>query len=179
MNHLQQDEERMSGRAYLTVVDDMRIPMSYLASFLAAGDVQVVRLALVRLVAMRMHMRRRTVGDVDDGMLLQQAGMTGTEVEDMARLLGVAKYEERFVIPTALRDSPALEYEQGVCGLEGLAPPEGLRPLRLRPRSAEKREQPCPETSRDHLRHRLPSRLRLQRISQGHTHVLTSSGERR
>jgi nitrate reductase beta subunit len=139
MNHLQ-DEEQMSGRAYLTAVDEMRIPISYLASLLAAGDTQVVRQALVRLVAMRMHMRNRTVGDVDDEALLQEAGMTGTEVEDMARLLGVAKYEERFVIPTAIRDSPNLEFEQGACGLEGIAPPEGLRPRRLKPRSTEKRE---------------------------------------
>lgn len=139
MNHLQ-NEEQMSGRAYLTAVDEMRIPISYLASLLAAGDTQVVRQALVRLVAMRMHMRNRTVGDVDDEALLQEAGMTGTEVEDMARLLGVAKYEERFVIPTAIRDSPNLEFEQGACGLEGIAPPEGLRPRRLKPRATEKGE---------------------------------------
>jgi nitrate reductase beta subunit len=140
MNHLQ-NEESMSGRAYLTAVDEMRIPLSYLASLLAAGDVQVVRRALIRLVAMRMHMRRRTVGDVDDHALLQEAGMSGTELEDMARLLGVAKYEERFVIPTAPRDTPMLEYEQGACGLEGLAPPEGLRQVKWRTRQVEKREQ--------------------------------------
>jgi len=141
MNHLE-NEDHMSGQAYLAAVDDMRIPMAYLASLLSAGDISVIRRALVRLVAMRMHMRNRTVGDVDDRALLQEADMTSTELEDMARLLGVAKYAERFVIPTARRDAPSLEYLQGACGLEGLAPPEGLRPLRQRPRPVERRAQP-------------------------------------
>ena len=128
MNHLAH-EERMSGQAYLAAVDQMRIPMAYLASLLAAGDVRLVRDTLVRLVAMRMHMRQRAVGDVDDEALLRESGMTAQELEDMARLLGVAKYNERFVIPTARReDVPDPVYLQGACGLEGIAPPEGIWP---------------------------------------------------
>ncbi|HEX2348797.1 MAG TPA: hypothetical protein VHI51_10230, partial [Ktedonobacterales bacterium] len=78
-------------------------------------------------VAMRMHMRQRAVGDVDDETLLSESGMSAQELEDMARLLGVAKYNERFVIPTARReDTPDPVYLQGACGLEGIAPPEGI-----------------------------------------------------
>jgi nitrate reductase beta subunit len=84
---------------------------------------------LVRLVAMRMHMRQRAVGDVDDTTLLRESGMTARDLEDMARLLGVAKYDERFVIPTArCEDIPDPEYLQGACGLEGIAPTEGIWP---------------------------------------------------
>jgi nitrate reductase beta subunit len=128
MNHLAH-EEQMSGQAYLAAVDQMRIPMAYLASLLTAGDVGLIRDVLVRLVAMRMHMRQRSVGDVDDTTLLQESGMTARDLEDMARLLGVAKYDERFVIPTARReDVPDPVYLQGACGLEGIAPPEGIWP---------------------------------------------------
>ena len=127
MNHVERTTP-MDDRTYLAAVDQMRIPMAYLASILAAGDVGLIRETLVRLVAMRVHMRRQTVGDVDDTALLRESGMSAQELEDMARLLGVAKYDERFVIPTARRESdPNLTYEQGACGLEGLAPPEGPR----------------------------------------------------
>ena len=51
------------------------------------------------------------------------------EVEEMARLLGVAKYKERFVIPTGRREmDDNLYYEQGACSLEDLAPAEGVNP---------------------------------------------------
>jgi len=48
-------------------------------------------------------------------------------VEDMARLLGVAKYNERFVIPTGRREmNDDNFYKQGACSLEDIAPPEGM-----------------------------------------------------
>jgi nitrate reductase beta subunit len=48
----------------------------------------------------------------------------------MAHMLGVAKYDDRFVIPTADRSGdPNLPFEQGSCSLEGLAPREGVEAL--------------------------------------------------
>lgn len=126
VNHIQ-NEDRMSPDAYIPAVNEMRIPMEYLASILTAGDVQVIRKVLLRLMAMRVHMRRKTVGDLDDSRLLQEAGMSTQQLEDMARLFGVAKYSERFVIPTGSREhDPSLPYEQGACSLEGIAPQEGV-----------------------------------------------------
>jgi nitrate reductase beta subunit len=135
MNHLT-NESNMETDAYLTAVDSMRIPMEYLASILSAGDVQPVRQALLRLTAMRASMRARNVGgDVDfsTSQLLQEAGLTSRQIDDMARLLAVAKHRERFVIPTGDRNHEGdLEYAQGACSLEGLAPAEGIvAPKRL------------------------------------------------
>ncbi len=125
MNHIQ-NEGRLSAEGYFTALDTMRIPTAYLASILAAGDSAVVRRALGRLMAMRIHMRQREVGDLDDGVAIRESGMTASEIEKMARLLAVAKYSERFVIPTARREGePDLMALQGGCSLEGLAPPEG------------------------------------------------------
>lgn len=126
MNHL--PEEQMNGLGdYLPAIDSMRIPMEYLASLLTAGDVEPVRAALRKLVAMRVYMRQRQVGDLEAGAFRDQIDLGAQEIEDMARLLGVAKYAERFVIPPANREQGEdLAYAQGACSLEGIAPPEGL-----------------------------------------------------
>lgn len=125
------DEDSFAADSYIPTVDSMRIPMGYLASILSAGDVGVIRKTLLRLVSMRVYMRMRDEADLASSELLKEAGLTAKQVEEMAHLFGVAKYKERFVIPTGRREmDPDLAYEQGACSLEDLAPPEGvIRPL--------------------------------------------------
>lgn len=129
MNHITNEDE-LSTDGYIPAVNQMRIPMEYLASILAAGDTKVIRKVLLKLTAMRVHMRGKTVGGIDEfrqSELLKEANTNPEEIEDMARLLGVAKYSERFVIPTGRREmDDDLYYEQGACSLEELAPPEGM-----------------------------------------------------
>jgi nitrate reductase beta subunit len=129
MSHIENEEE-LSTDGYIPAVDQMRIPMEYLASLLTAGDTHIIRKVLLKLTAMRVHMRAKTVGGVDDyrhSRLLEEAETSVEELEEMARLLAVAKYNERFVIPTARREmKDDLLYEQGACSIEDLAPPEGL-----------------------------------------------------
>ncbi len=129
MNHLVNEAE-MAEDSYLTAVDSMRIPLEYLASILTAGETGPVRRALIRLTAMRAAMREKTVGEsLRSSALLNEAELTPEQLEDMARLLGVAKYAERYVIPTGDRSHERdLAYLQGACSLEDLAPPEGLVP---------------------------------------------------
>ncbi|MCF8567513.1 nitrate reductase subunit beta [Alicyclobacillus tolerans] len=129
MNHLMNEDE-LSADSYLTAVDHMRIPMEYLASILTSGDTSVIRTVLLKLTAMRSYMRSQTVGDLNGSRLLEETGMTSAQVEEMARLFGLAKYNERFVIPTAERTMDKdLAYEQGACSLEELAPPEGIQAI--------------------------------------------------
>lgn len=124
------------GASLFAAIDAMRIPVAYLAQLLSAGDVGVVRAALRKLAAMRLCMRSRMVGDVEDAALaaaLGEAGIDAATAEAMARLLGVAKYADRFVIPPADRSGESnLAYAQGTCSLEGLAPPEGVPPAQMR-----------------------------------------------
>ena len=130
MNHVQ-NEDSLSGEGYLAAIDDMRIPMDYLASILTAGDVDVIRSVLLKLTAMRAHMRGRTVGDLRDDALVRQSGLSTAQLEAMARLFGVAKYNERFVIPSGRREADdLLVYQQGACSIEELAPPEGAGALK-------------------------------------------------
>lgn len=135
MSHIT-NENQLSADGYIPAVDDMRIPLEYLASILSAGDTEVIRQTLLKTAAMRVHMRSKNVGgisEVEHSKLLKESGLTVDELEDMADLLGVAKYEKRFVIPTGRRENKEENYyEQGACSLEDLAPPEGLHPAMMR-----------------------------------------------
>ncbi len=121
------NEDEFAAEDYVSLVDSMRIPMEYLASILSAGDTRVIRKVLLKMSAMRSYMRSIGLGEPGNSKLLNESGMDEQEVTDMARLFGVAKYEDRFVIPTARRDNAAdASYLQGACSLEGIAPPEGI-----------------------------------------------------
>jgi nitrate reductase beta subunit len=89
-----------AGRLF-AAIDALRIPVGYLAELFTAGDPGPVRAALERLAAMRAHMREVNLGREPDGSAAAAAGMTTREVEELYRLLAIAKYEERYVIPTA------------------------------------------------------------------------------
>jgi nitrate reductase beta subunit len=95
----------------------MRIPLTYLANLLTAGDEEPVRLALRRLMALRSYMRsKRLEGEADSGVL-EKAGMTEEMAEEMYRLLAIAKYKDRFVIPTVKKEKEVNLYcEQGAAG---------------------------------------------------------------
>jgi len=99
-------------------IDELRIPIAYLANMLTAGDERPVRAALRRLAAMRAVMREKSLGGEPDAAVAASVGMTLHEVEDMFRLLAVAKYEERYVIPQGHAEAAGHAYEaQGSCGI--------------------------------------------------------------
>jgi nitrate reductase beta subunit len=98
-------------------VASLRIPLKYLANLLTAGDEAPVARALERMLAMRAFMRGRHVDGVDRPEILQQAGITLAEVEDMYRIMAIANYEDRFVIPTTHREYAEDAFDlRGTCG---------------------------------------------------------------
>jgi nitrate reductase beta subunit len=82
-------------------IDSLRIPVEYLAELFTAGDPTPVRNVLARLAAMRSFMRDINLGREPDLSIPDAVGMTPEDIEDMHRLLAIAKYDERYVIPTA------------------------------------------------------------------------------
>ena len=82
-------------------IDALRIPLSYLAALFTAGDAGPVRDVLARLAAMRSFMRDVNLGREPDVSIPAAVGMSPEDVEDMYRLLAIAKYDERYVIPPA------------------------------------------------------------------------------
>ncbi|MDC3413510.1 nitrate reductase subunit beta [Aquibacillus sp. 3ASR75-11] len=99
-------------------IDEMRIPIQYLANLLSAGDTTVIRTVLKKMAAMRQHMRAVNTGKEMNHPLLEDCGLDTETVEKMYRLLAIAKYNDRFVIPTTHREDVSnLINEQGACGL--------------------------------------------------------------
>ena len=112
-------------------IEALRIPVEYLAELFTAGDPEPVDRVLRRLAAMRSYMRDINLGRDPDESIATAVGMTGEQVYDMYRLLAIAKYEERYVIPTAhaeqahgleeLATECSLDYEGGP-GMGGSGP---------------------------------------------------------
>ncbi|OLF14152.1 nitrate reductase subunit beta [Actinophytocola xinjiangensis] len=112
-------------------IDALRIPVDYLARLFTAGDPEPVNQVLRRLAAMRSYLRDINLGREPDESIPDAVGMTGEELYDLYRLLALAKYDERYVIPPAhaeqahgleeLATECSLDYEGGP-GMGGSGP---------------------------------------------------------
>ncbi|WP_157227265.1 molybdopterin-dependent oxidoreductase, partial [Nocardia asiatica] len=101
------------------------------ARLFTAGDPRPVEAVLRRLAAMRSYMRDINLGREPREAIAAKAGMTGEQIYDMYRLLALAKYDERYVIPPAhaeqahgleeLATECSLDYEGGP-GMGGSGP---------------------------------------------------------
>ncbi|MFB8188244.1 nitrate reductase subunit beta [Microbacterium sp. NPDC055988] len=105
------------ARTLFAAIDKLRIPIGYLAEMFTAGDPKPVDASLRKLAAMRSYMRGVSIDDERDERIAAAVGMTGTEIEEMYRLLAIAKYEERYVIPAAHAER-AHELEEMACSLD-------------------------------------------------------------
>jgi nitrate reductase beta subunit len=100
-------------------IDALRIPVEYLAELFTAGDAAPVEAVLRRLAAMRSYLRDINLGRDPDDSIPERVGMTGEALYDMYRLLAIAKYEERYVIPPAhAEQAHALEELATECSLD-------------------------------------------------------------
>ena len=98
-------------------VRSLRIPLRYLANMLTAGDEAPVARALERMLAMRGYMRAKTVDGVIDEAIAARVGLTGAMIEEMYKIMALADYEDRFVIPTTHREQVEEAYDlRGGCG---------------------------------------------------------------
>jgi nitrate reductase beta subunit len=119
VNTLETDGYEADPDDVFGAIDKLRIPVDYLANLLAAGDGEVIRDVLRRLAAMRGFMRKREVLGQLDTAMVDTAGMSPNDVEDMYRLLAIGKYEDRYVIPKAHAElGQRLMEQQGTCGLD-------------------------------------------------------------
>jgi nitrate reductase beta subunit len=98
-------------------VRSLRIPLKYLANLLTAGDEEPVALCLERMLAMRGYMRAKTIEGVRSEEIASAVGLTGAQIEEMYKVMALADYEDRFVIPTGHReDAEDMFDERGSCG---------------------------------------------------------------
>jgi len=98
-------------------VRSLRIPLRYLANMLTAGDEAPVASALERMLAMRAYMRAKSVDGVIDESIADNVGLSKSLIEDMYKIMALANYEDRFVIPTTHREWAEDAYDlKGECG---------------------------------------------------------------
>ncbi|MEA5053921.1 MAG: nitrate reductase subunit beta [Propionicimonas sp.] len=98
-------------------IDALRIPVEYLAELFTAGDTGIVTDVLQKLAAMRSYMRGVTLDTGRDAELAAAVGMTPEAIEQLYRLLAIAKYEDRYVIPKAHTEQ-AHNLEELACSLD-------------------------------------------------------------
>ena len=108
------------GRVF-AAIDSLRIPVEYLASLFTAGDPGPVRAVLRKLAAVRAIQRAGQLGlDLDED-LPASVGATADDLDDLYRLLAIAKYEQRYVIPPAHAEEAGRlmgQHEQLFCSLD-------------------------------------------------------------
>ena len=88
-------------------LDQIRFPLKYIANLFSAGDEELIKEKWKKLMAVRIHRRKVTVGDISDEKVeetLKDAGMTAEEADAIYALTSLPKFEERFVIPAAHRE---------------------------------------------------------------------------
>ncbi len=96
--------DQIAGDGVIPDVSRLRIPVKYLANLLTAGKEEPVIRALERMIAMREFMRAKTVEGVHASEVLERVGLDETTLDDMYRIMALANYEDRYVIPTNHRE---------------------------------------------------------------------------
>ncbi|MFI5615493.1 nitrate reductase subunit beta [Amycolatopsis sp. NPDC051903] len=98
-------------------IETLRIPVEYLAELFTAGDTAVVAEVLRKLAAMRAYQRTVHFEDTPDERIPESVGMTAADLDDLYRLMAVAKYDERYVVPAAHAEQ-AQRLEELGCSLD-------------------------------------------------------------
>jgi nitrate reductase beta subunit len=113
-------------------LDKARLPLRYLANLFSAGDEEVIRRVLRKMLAVRIYKRRQSVdGEIDAATLalLEAAGTTPEEVEAIYHLTTMPTVPERFVLPPYHREMSIEELEdplahKGLAGIGYLSGPQ-------------------------------------------------------
>ncbi len=88
-------------------LEQARFPIKYMASLFGAGDEERVKDKIRKLMAVRIHRREMTVGDIGQekvDQVLKEAGLDAEMAEEIYYLTSLAKFDDRFVIPAAHRE---------------------------------------------------------------------------
>ena len=91
----------------LSSLERARMPLRYMARLFAAGNESIVEAVYRKLIAVRMFMRARRVGDITEAeaqQALEAGGLGPEEAEAIYRLTSKPTFEERFVLPPMARE---------------------------------------------------------------------------
>jgi len=106
-------------------LDQMRVPIEYLSRLLSGGNTAVLREVLAKLVAVRGYMREKNLGNTPDEKVLRDAGLGTDDAQALYRLMTIAGYNERNVIPRQQREDENAHRRKGEQGVGILRRPKG------------------------------------------------------
>jgi nitrate reductase beta subunit len=98
---------KLGTDALFGAIDDARAPLKYFASFLSAGNVDVVRSVMRRLMAVRWYRRSLEINDVDPAVvqrMLREAKLTVEQADAIYKLTALANLDDRYVMPPIQRE---------------------------------------------------------------------------
>jgi nitrate reductase beta subunit len=102
-------------------IDNLRMPLKYMANMFSAGNEDLIADKLKKLMAIRIYRRHKTVGDITadkSAAALRDVNLTEAQAEAIYNLTSLAKFEERFVIPAAHREQ-AIEMIESTADVKG------------------------------------------------------------
>lgn len=88
-------------------IDNMRMPLKYMANLFSNGDEPLMADKLKKLMAVRIYRRHITVGDISEAKsnaALKDCGLDAASAEAIYQMTSLAKFDDRFVIPAAHRE---------------------------------------------------------------------------
>jgi nitrate reductase beta subunit len=88
-------------------INGSRLPIDYLASLFSAGNTEIIRSVLKKLMAVRLHRRDKTVGDLPSNEIksaLKETNLNEEIADEIFRLTSIPRYNERIVIPPAHKE---------------------------------------------------------------------------
>ncbi|OLS27119.1 MAG: Respiratory nitrate reductase 1 beta chain [Candidatus Heimdallarchaeota archaeon LC_3] len=92
----------------MSSLENSRVPIEYMGSLFSAGNIDVIKNVLRKLIAVRIYTRSTRVKDIaqeDLTLALKTSGLTPEIAEAIFHLTSKPTYDERFVIPPLARES--------------------------------------------------------------------------
>jgi nitrate reductase beta subunit len=102
-------------------IEKSRLPMSYLASLFSNGNEEVIKTVLKKLMAVRLHRRAETVGDLPENEsadAMKDAIMDKEVADAIFRLTSLPLFDQRVIIPPAHREE-AMEMLESTADVKG------------------------------------------------------------
>jgi len=110
-----------TSESFWGAIEKSRLPMKYLANLFSAGNEEVIEVVLKKLMAVRLHRRNETVGDLPEDEIngpMNEVVMNKETADDIFRLTSLPLYDDRFVIPAAHREE-AMEMLESTADVKG------------------------------------------------------------
>ncbi|MFZ3208035.1 MAG: nitrate reductase subunit beta [Geobacteraceae bacterium] len=97
-------------------LEKLRAPVGFLASLLSGGNRGVIDEALKKLIALRVFMRSKNLGQPVGGDVLRQVGLDEAAAMRLYRLFTIGGYRERYIIPSQQREEQDPHARKGQAG---------------------------------------------------------------